>query len=138
LFSPVSRALLLFSVLCLVGCSGKGGAKTTVTGKITFNNQPVSGSVHFVGPGGKEVQGALLDGAYKVDDAEVGENKIAVKGIPGAAAPTVAPPKDAPKLPDMGAGAKTGVAPPKKYESPENGLKYTVAPGKQTKDFELQ
>jgi len=140
LLSPVSRALFLLSVLCLVGCT-KSGAKTTVSGKVTLNNQGVMGSISFIGPSGKEVQGGLLDGAYSINDVEVGENKVAVKGPPGGMAPAPGGAKDAAKLTEVPGGptaaAKTGVPAPRKYESPDNGLKYTVTPGKQTKDFEL-
>ena len=106
----------------------KGDA--TVTGKVTFQGKPVDGSIVFVGRHKDRASSALgPDGVYKIEDAPLGEVQVLVLGLPS---PTNRPPPELAKL----AKSNGGVAPPKKYETP-NELNCTVTEGDQTKNFEL-
>ena len=140
---PSRIALLLFGVTLLVGvgCGKKDeGPKNFVAGKVTLNGEPVAGMVVFTGPGNKEVSSPInIDGSYRVADPAVGQNTIVVKSAPGMSmAPAGSPPKDAPPLTGASGSAKMGVAPPAKYASPGNGLKYDVKGGKETHDIKLE
>jgi len=135
LLSPTVRTLLFCLAIFLVGCS-KRGPSVVVSGKVTIGDQGANGSIHFIGPSGKEVMGPLLNGKYEVSDPEVGENKIAVKGMAAATGATGA--VKSPEIPGAPPSAGMGVSPPAKYATPEgSGLTYTVTKGKQTKDFPL-
>jgi len=116
--------------------------KNTVAGKITLKGDPVTGTVVFVGPDGKEASGPInMDGTYIVANPSAGNNKIMVKGmegpIGGAAPPSGgAPPPGVPKI-DMPSAAKMGVPPPAKYATADNGLTFNVTTGAQKHDIEL-
>ena len=128
--------LLVPMLFCSVGC-GKSGSKNSVTGKVTLNQKPVSGSIAFVGKDGKEVLGPINpDGSYVVNDLALGDYKIVIKGIPGMANGNV-PAGMGGAMKDASAPPAMGAAPPFKYASPNNGLTFNVAGGAQTKDFEL-
>jgi hypothetical protein len=130
------QVLLLSTLIVGLGC-GTTGPKNTVSGKVTYKGSPVEGSITFVTSAGKEFTGPITGGTYFLNDTPPGEVRVSIKGPPKM--PGVMPGKD--KLPDLPAGkgpaVQMGVSPPKKYESPENGLKYTVKGGKETKDFDL-
>jgi hypothetical protein len=134
--------LLLASLVAFVGLGCGGGSSNVVTGKVTYKNQPVAGSLVFVGPDGKETPEPINpDGTYIFKAPATGEYKIAVKSFltsvgPGGQGPAVGVPKmsgQGTDLPSTG-----GVAPPKKYASADNGLKVNVTGGSQTHDIELQ
>jgi len=140
---PVSlavRALFLFAAVLLVGCSGSGPS-TLVTGKVTLDGKQVTGTVTFTGPDNKEVTSPIgPDGMYHITDPALGENKVSVKGmlgVGGIAGPTPPPGKGSPPMPGKTSTAGSGVNPPPKYASPDNGLKYTVKRGKQNYDIPL-
>jgi len=129
------RCLFLGIALVVVGCGPKGPSDI-LSGKVTLGDQTVSGSLTFIGPGKKEVTVPINpDGTYMVPGPERGENQIIVKGGPMLPTPN---PKASADMPGAGTGAKMGgVAPPKKYENPDNGLKVTVTGGKQQHDITL-
>jgi hypothetical protein len=142
--------LLIFGFACLPGCPGGGAVSDVVTGKVTLGDKPVSGMVTFIGPDSKRVSGAATDGAYFINNPPKGLCKITVEGMPGAPTSigmTGNNAKDASNpLKDVkdGSLAKTsapvsggGVAPPKKYASPDNGLSFEVKGGKQEHDIKL-
>jgi hypothetical protein len=128
----------LLPVLFVAGCGGSSTSHYTVSGKVTINGKPpVSGStVVFIGPDNKERSGAIQDdGSYSVTDPSLGDNRIVVKGPSAMIAST--PPPGAANMPGMGPAAG-GMAVPKKYENPGNGLSYTVTKAKQqTHDLPL-
>jgi hypothetical protein len=72
--APVCLALALFG---LWGCGNKN--RTTVTGKVTYEGQPVeSGFVSFYpedGQGGTG-GGSIVDGEYRAADISVGKNRV--------------------------------------------------------------
>jgi hypothetical protein len=120
----------------LVGCGSS--VQNEVTGKVTYKGQPVAGNLVFVGSDGKESIELIntQDGSYKFIAPATGEYKIAVKGLttPGAG---VGPGPGIQKGPGLEV-LKSGVAPPAKYASPDNGLKINVTGGAQTHNIELQ
>jgi len=132
--SPITRSLCLVAALSFLvlttGCPG-GKKKNEVTGKVTLDGKAVAGTVVFIGSDGKELMTLIRpDGSYTIVDPPAGEVKIKITGPLGIAAPG----KD--QAPAVG-GMETGVPPPAKYASPDNGLKLTVTGGKQTYDIPL-
>jgi len=142
---PLFLLLQLAALLALAGC-GPSGPSTLVSGSVTYKDKPVTGEITFIGPDGKDAKAPILDGKYSVANPPVGLNKIKITGMGGDLAPAGGGgkppiPKDvggkdavAPTTSTVGAG----VAPPAKYASPDNGLKYEVKAGTQTKDFPLE
>jgi hypothetical protein len=132
----VGSALLLTLASLVAGC-GDGSAKDSISGTVkTSAGDNVSGTVVFVA-GGKEAQGPLLDGKYKVDNPPKGDCDVLVKGIGGPMGGTqVNVPKDTSKMPGNETG-KTGVAPNQKYAHPGVLPKYKFTGGKQTHNITL-
>ena len=135
-------ALTALAIAMLAGC-GSGGkdSKNQVTGKVTLDGKPVSGTVYFQFSDNKELTSPIspTDGTYQIIDAPSGQVKVSIKGGLGGAGPTSKPPaaKGAPEMPEMGGGAG-GVPPPAKYGSPTtSGLTFEVKGGKQTYDIPL-
>lgn len=145
----VGVALFLVLVVGL-GCGASTGI---VTGKVTYQNKPVSsGSVVFHGANGR-VDSGLLDanGNYTIARAPVGTVKVAVmaaksstKAAGGGAPP--GPPagkgklKQAPDTIDKPVPATVETSPiPERYYDPEkSGLVYTVTSGSQVIDIDLK
>jgi hypothetical protein len=94
--------------------------------------------VVFVGSDQKEYTSPIgPDGSYKVISVPKGEAQILVRGTGGSAQPPKVGKTDVKS--DLGAGTGGGgVAPPKKYSLPNNGLKVNVAGGDQKHDIELK
>jgi hypothetical protein len=126
-----------------LGC-GDNAPSNTVSGKVQYQGQPVSGFIHFVGADGKEVSSPIgpSGGAYTVMNPPLGDVTILIKpalgGGAAAAAPST-PAPGAPALPGMEGMPKmaASVSPPAKYSEASGGLKYSVKPGKQVHDIEL-
>lgn len=141
------RSALLLLVLPLVGCSGKGGAKDSVSGTVKLGDKPVAGSVNFVYSDGKVLDAPISpEGEYMIVNPPPGQVKIVIKPLPGSSgtgglvgdpkAKDLAMPKDA--ADPGGAGAPKGPPPPLKYQSAAStDLTYEVQKGKQTKNIEL-
>jgi len=126
--------VLLGAILGVFGCgSGEGPAPTNaVTGKCTFNGNPVNGTVVFVGSDGKEVSTPVspVNGSYTIVNPPTGDVKVAVRGMAASLPP--------PPVKDMPAQQSLGVAPPAKYADPNNGLTFKVDKGRQTFDIPLK
>jgi hypothetical protein len=154
---PIRWALLLacVTVFCAVGCGRKAA---TVSGKVTFNGEPLKGgNVTFARNDGKpSISGRIEeDGSYKLENVPVGTTKICVEtkslnpaaatgpkqiGAGGGGGPMVnKPPPDAnvpagydPEKNASGGKAKFYVAIPEKYGDPSTtDLSYDVKPGNQ-------
>ena len=143
----LSAILLFFGFVCLPGCPSAGTVSDVVTGKVTLGDKPVSGTVTFIGPENKKLNGvAGPDGSYFINNPPKGMYKITVEGLSGAPASFGAtapknrkdassPAKDAVTT---AAPPEAGTAPPKKYASPDNGLIFEVKGGKQEFNIELK
>jgi hypothetical protein len=136
----VTRSLLAMILLILgfaSGC-GEGGPANSVSGKVTLNGDPVTGTIVFLGKG-KEATGSIgLTGEYFVSDPPLGDVSVVIKPNTSVPAPVGMSPGNAgsaamPGMPNV----KAAATPPAKYADASSGLNYTVAAGKQTKNFEL-
>jgi hypothetical protein len=132
--------------------AGCGSSKGTVTGKVTYNGNPVpGGQVFFVLPDTPPVFAKIgPDGSYTAKDVPVGEATVCVETDSvksaggGAATPQYKPPKDAdpnvydPSIQSAPVGGKY-VAIPSEYGDPATStLRYTVKDGDQTHNIDLQ
>jgi hypothetical protein len=141
---------LFLALATTVGCS-KGTA--TVTGRVTYQDQPVtSGSVVFYGEDGRVDSGLLdADGKYTIARAPVGVVKVAVI----ASKETKTRSKGPQPGPPLGKGKtkkSSGEQPqqalettelkstiPERYNDPnKSGLVYTVNSGKQVINIDLK
>jgi len=132
----VGLALLLMGTFLGVGCSGgPKEAKDSVSGKVTLNDQAVSGIVTFRYDDGKELTSpTAMDGTYKIENPPPGKVQVSVKPLPGAALPGQGTNliKDAPS--SMGEGQK-GVSPKPQHAQPFTT--FDVGTGKQTFNIPL-
>jgi hypothetical protein len=128
---------LLFLSLACAGCGDKGNAYF-VTGKVTYNGQPVAGEVVFVGPAGAQAGSPIADdGTYKIQSPPKGEVTVLVRAPAGAATSAPAARKRTDPPPFSGTAPK-GVAPPAKYAQGKTGLSFNVTGGEQTYDIDLK
>jgi hypothetical protein len=139
-------AALLVLTVALAGCSGSSALPQTaeVSGTVKFKGKPLpGGNVTFVSDKGGVTGAAVIgeDGTYKVTTAPVGPVHITVDNR------ALESNQRAPKTPMLkrpGAEEPTTpkgkyVAIPEKYYAPDKTpLTYTVTPGTQTKDIELE
>ncbi len=129
----LSVALLLPALILFVGCTDGNVVKDVVSGPATYGDEPMAGTVVFVGADGKKLQGPILDGKYKVENAPKGKYKVYIEAVPGMGGGEV--PKDGAKdaMATMkGGGKKMGVAPHADYTKVEtSGLEVDVTGGKQ-------
>jgi hypothetical protein len=124
----------LLAVSLLLGCGSKGNEKVgTVTGKVTVGGKSPGGrelTVMFIGADNKPTYASITNtGTFAAADVPVGTTKVTLTG------------KKAPPAGSLSPGASPvpeGPPIPAKYASPGNGLTYTVKPGEQTFDIELQ
>ena len=143
--APMSRLSRAAGWLCLLtlvvastGCGGPHG-RTTVKGKVTFNNEPVElGTISFLASDNSQGTAQLgKGGAYTMTDAPVGEVRVMVEipkrptPVPGGLKPPPNPSGGArpPGAPDMGAPPMPGDWKwiPDKYAKYETSdLKWTV------------
>ena len=142
-------SILLFSssLLALTGCGGGGvseGPANSIKGKVTLNNQPVGGTVVFIGSDKKELSSPISkDGEYVIPNPPKGEGQFLVKS--GVMAGTIPADKkgvkDSPKEkdPTKEVASLGGVEPPAKYALPNNGIpKFDYTGGRMTYNIELQ
>jgi hypothetical protein len=148
------------ALVLLVGC----GSKASVSGRVLYRNKPLPGgwvTFRLVNSSAPAVSAPLdEEGHYEVT-LPPGEVEITVdnrelqppppdRGPAGPALPSgvklppgVKPPETKPPPPtqeppsDKPAGAYVPI-PPKYYEFDTSGLRYTVKPGAQTHDIELE
>ncbi len=141
----------------VIGC---GGGKGTVSGRVLYNKQPVTGGTVTFAPvkGGSSPVTATIDenGNYQIT-VPVGEMYISVdnealKPVGAGEKPSLPPQLFGKKLklppPEKGKRQQTApagerppgkyVAIPAKYARLDNGLKYTVTSGSQPHDIELK
>jgi hypothetical protein len=137
--------------LPLMSAAGCGGVTAPVSGKVTYQGEPVtSGYVVFYGADGRTDSGRLDgDGHYIVSKVPVGDVKVTVLttdptrkppsgGLSKAKQRSKEPLEGAPKL-DGPAPAGKFVAIPERYKDPDqSGLNFTVKSGSQTIDLELK
>jgi hypothetical protein len=126
----------------LAAIYGCGQGQATVSGKVTYRNNPVTyGSVTFLGPDDKAASAAIgPDGSYTVEGLTPGEARIGVTSRDPSKGRTSrkATNKDsANEPPDTG---KNGWVPlPRQVESAANsGLTCTLKSGSNTHDINLE
>jgi len=147
----LTRASFAFFVAVLItwlpGCP-QGSVTNGVKGKVTTEGNVVAGTVFFTGSDNTELKSPIdPKGEYYIQNTKVGTYKISVKGEtgPGGVGAPPAPPEAKDKkdkgLPGDNTKLSTftpGKAPPKKYESPDNGLTFDAKGGQETKDLDLK
>jgi hypothetical protein len=124
------------AVLLAAAC-GCGPGRATVSGKVTYNDQPVTyGSVTVLGPDDKAASGAINpDGTYTVEGLTPGEARFGV--ISRDPAKGRSPRKGGA---EEQAAAKAGWVPlPRQYEAAaSSGLTTTLKGGHNTYDIDLK
>jgi hypothetical protein len=150
----MTRMVFTAAFLGLAGLSGCEKGRATVSGKITFNGQPLTaGTVTFVADANRVGSGTILpDGTYTAPDAPIGEVTAVVvtpepRRGPGMIGGMEKPPPGVQGMPEnmkpQGGGddltkSMKIVAAPSKYTKAETSpLHYTIAPGTQTIDITL-
>jgi hypothetical protein len=143
---------LLLVFLCtafLVGC-GSGKKNTTLTGKVLYNGNPVTGGqmAFYPAEGGGIPVTIASDGTYTAVGLPPGEVTVTVETEsinPNRKVPTYGGPgRQGGVVSPMPQGANTGssgtyVKIPEKYAKKETtDLKFSVEAGDQTKDIELK
>lgn len=135
------QALLMVASLLLVGCSETSQKRGEVSGVVTYRGKPLPGGiVTFISDKGYQ-NSAVIDehGNYSIT-VEVGANKITVdnrllKKTQQTTAPRLKPQDGTTQQTTL---AGTYVPIRESYSSSQSsGLSYTVTPGTQTKDFNL-
>ena len=132
LFSARSAVLLglLGCVYCWAGCGSGASLTGSVSGKVTYNGQPLTtGVVTFVNDEtGSGASGDLdSSGTYSIGSIRTGEYNVRVH---------MRPPR--PEAPPQGAGTWRLNIPAKYQDARTSGLTATVKAGKNTADFGLQ
>src|SRR5437868_511463 len=131
------EALLGFSVLVFVGCSG---GKGEVSGQVKFKGEPLPGGrVTFAcQTGTKEVLSSeIVNGRYTISGIPIGPVKITVETFPPSATATLPPtkipggiPPNIKGMPERGtqppAPGKYVAIPPRYGNLGQSGLSYTV------------
>lgn len=132
--SSFGIGLSLF-VLLLTSCGGRPTG--VVSGKITYNGQPVSlGTVAMIADNGTVASGMISDGKYQIENVPVGSVKITVTVYPPS--PMMHPPTG------PAAGVQQKPLPPfvpipdRYADAARSGLTYTVVRGPQTHDIALK
>lgn len=138
----------LLAALAVLGCDSRPTG--TITGKVTFQGQPVTaGHVTFLGQDGRVASGQITDDAtYTIYGAPVGAVKILVDSRPPPNIVLKEPPKSVRNLKLPGAeDPEVTVTPPRvgKYvpiperysRSDQSELTYTVRKGAHTHDLVL-
>jgi hypothetical protein len=134
---------LFMGAILLSGCGGdRGPERVIVSGTVTYNGKPISGTIRFLPTADSAVPMAaasIIDGKYKVDlrgGVPVGTHKIAIDAY---RAPAITATPGAVRLPTAGARGVPGEQYlPRRYNL-DSTLKITIKPGSQeiTKDFAL-
>jgi hypothetical protein len=129
--------VLTFSLLALAA-SGCGKSTGNVSGKVTYQGNPLPGGyVNFMNQGEQNITKTSeikADGSYSVSGLPVGTAKISVQGL------------SARRLADLpGQGGKDEkiqqkevFVPPQYGNSETSGLTYEVKPGSQSHEIELK
>jgi hypothetical protein len=131
-------ALFLLILATLSGCGQSQSG--TVTGKVTFNGEPVgAGTVAFYGTGDKAAIAALRpDGTYEAVGVPLGEVKVTVTTPPPPPAPEVAANNPMMRKKKVTVPTAKGTSLPPKYASATTSqLTLTVTEGTQTFNIPL-
>jgi hypothetical protein len=127
--------LAALGVLTAAGCASK--SKAVISGKVTYKGEAVGwGDVRFFGPDGALWSSALLnpDGTFTATDVPPGEVQVAVHMLPNLARP-----KKSSDTPADGSTPRKAVPIPRKYQDPTtSGLRYTIGPGTNHLEIQLQ
>jgi hypothetical protein len=81
--TPAALGLTLAAVL-LLGLTGCGSGKATVSGRVTFNGEPVSrGSITLLPAGGKgqPAGGNVENGGFSIREVEPGEKTVQIMAV---------------------------------------------------------
>jgi hypothetical protein len=132
----VGRWRWLPAIVLLVAACGCGSGRAMVSGKVTYNDKPVTyGSVTVLGPDDKAASGVINpDGTYTVEGLTPGEARFGV--ISRDPAKGRSPHKDGAEA----QAAKAGWVPlPRGYEAAaSSGLTATLKGGHNTYDIDLK
>jgi hypothetical protein len=129
--STVAVWIVVFCCFVLAGCSKKPD-RGTVTGKVTFDGQPLkSGAIHFESIDGKAppADATIVDGAYKVE-LPPGDKRVSISS------PRVTGKRKMYETPDSPTVDVVQELLPAKYNA-QTELQLTVTAGSQEKDFDL-
>lgn len=78
----LSGLLALTVGLGLVGCGPTGPKTVKVSGKVTFNGEPVAdGSIQFAGTGNDAASIAIKNGEYGPVEVTLGQKKVVIEGM---------------------------------------------------------
>jgi hypothetical protein len=144
-YSKESRRLALTAIafLILTGAFGCGRSLGTVSGRVTFQDQPVTaGSVVLYCEGQQIVRGPIApDGTYTIPNVPRGEVRVTV--VPPVRLPDgfkkkypTPPVIDGPTLPDAGRAPKTTAIPARYCVPEESGL--TLKVGRSATEFDIR
>ena len=78
-----NRAVMSIAAIALVCAGGCGEKATTISGKVTYNGQPVEmGAITFTPTDGKGqiLAARILDGVYNIPNAMPGSRKVEIRG----------------------------------------------------------
>lgn len=105
----------------------------SVSGKVTLNDQPVNGTVSFVGGDGKPFFCPTNEaGFYMLDDTPPGKYTVTIRAM-GAPPPVGNMKFELPEAP------KFGATPPARYADPKKSpLSFEITKGEQTFDIKLE
>jgi hypothetical protein len=130
--SSVRLAALLVAAAS-VGILGCTKRTATITGKVTYNNKPVtSGEVVFQAQDGSVSAHAPIrpDGSFTVTNAPVGPVQVAVDNPPPAKVQATSKSKNDPEVREAWQQAAHYVVTPPKYGDPkQSGLHFDAKPG---------
>jgi len=141
MFRRVFIVCLSLASLFAVGCGSSDTPRADVSGKISYKGQPLTaGSVSFVN-GNNVATAQIENGQYKIADAAVGDNQIAIV----TPASNMAPQQMQQTKQKVDGKSFTGTnavvvpVPPNFNDPATSGLKYTVTKeSPQTHDITIQ
>jgi hypothetical protein len=133
--------VVLVGLMLLAGCGSKG-AKGAVSGKLTYNGQPVNGALLTLYPGQYPIP-VSQEGEFNVTAVPNGEYKVVVEGTPGQSGPPLVgiPPEKMAEAKEKAAKMSTPatIKFPDKYKSEATTpLKMTISGGSQNLNLELK
>jgi hypothetical protein len=136
------RLAALLVAAASVGVLGCGKKTATITGKVTYNNKPVtSGEVVFLAQDGHaRAHGPIRpDGSFTVTNAPAGPVQVTVDNPPPATVHVTSKNSNDPEVRDARQQAAHYVATPPKYGDPkQSGLRFDARPGSNEYNIALQ
>jgi hypothetical protein len=140
--SSAVRLCALLVAAASVGVLGCGTKTATITGKVTYNNKPVtSGEVIFLAQDGHASAHAPIrpDGSFTVTSAPVGPVQVAVDNPPPTKVQATSTNRNDPEVREAWQQAAHYVATPPKYADPkQSGLRFDAKPGSNEFNVPLQ